>query len=120
MAERIDVLGADVARESGTVVLALLGRAARPEPRGAQLPNHIIGSLLWKYFPGLAMLDDDHTPSRGLTWEHYQQTKDGHDVTVTTRVITSFFGEKATKGIVKSTQKILSVTKHTLRYKAVM
>jgi hypothetical protein len=55
------------------------------------LPNHIIGSLLRKHFPGLAKPDDDHPPSPGLTWEHYQHTKDEHDVTMATRVIDVFF-----------------------------
>ncbi|XBI10352.1 hypothetical protein VPH35_137645 [Triticum aestivum] len=99
------------------------------QPKGARPPNHVIGSLLRKHFPGLSKPGDDDPLSPGLTWEHYLHNKDEHDVTMATRVINAFFqtfscvdGEqqKAIKGIVKSVRKILSDTKHTLQYKVVM
>jgi hypothetical protein len=55
------------------------------------LPNHVIGSLLRKYFPGLAKSGDKDPPSPGFSWEHYEYTKDEHDVTMAQRVIDGFF-----------------------------
>ncbi|KAE8770982.1 Glutamate decarboxylase 1 [Hordeum vulgare] len=99
------------------------------KPPKARLPNHVIGSLERKYFPGLAKPNDDDPTLPGLTWEHYQHTKDEHSVTMAAWVIDDSHeafscvdGEKdkATKSLVKSDRKILSDIKHTLRYKAVM
>ncbi|KAI4980441.1 hypothetical protein ZWY2020_020926 [Hordeum vulgare] len=57
------------------------------KPPKARLPNHVIGSLERKYFPGLAKPNDDDPTLPGLTWEHYQHTKDEHGVTMAARVI---------------------------------
>ena len=61
------------------------------QPKGARPPNHVIGSLLRKHFPGLSKPGDDDPPSPGLTWEHYLHNKYEHDVTMATRVINAFF-----------------------------
>ncbi|KAE8799655.1 Glutamate decarboxylase 1 [Hordeum vulgare] len=55
-----------------------------------RLLNHVIGSLVRKYFLGLAKSNDDDPPSPGFTWEHYQHTKDEHGVTMAARVIDGF------------------------------
>ncbi|KAE8774206.1 Glutamate decarboxylase 1 [Hordeum vulgare] len=98
------------------------------KPPKARLPNHVIGSLVRKYFPGLAKPNDDNPPSPGFTREPYQHTKDEHGVTMAARVIDGFHeafccvdGEKdkATKALVKSARKILSNVNHTLQYKVV-
>ncbi|KAE8803705.1 Glutamate decarboxylase 1 [Hordeum vulgare] len=103
------------------------------KPPKARLPNHIIGSLIRKYFPGLAKPNDDDPPSPGFIWEHNQHTKDEHGVTMVAQVVINYHmflyeafscvdGEKdkATKALLKSVRKILCDVKHTLRYKVVM
>jgi hypothetical protein len=55
-----------------------------------KLPPHIIGSLLRKYFPGLAKSGDDDPPSPGFSWEHYEYTKDESDVSMAKRVMEGF------------------------------
>ncbi|XBH98344.1 hypothetical protein VPH35_127870 [Triticum aestivum] len=60
------------------------------QPKGARPPNHVIGSLLRKHFPGLSKPGDNDPLSPGLTWEHYLHNKDEHDVTMATRVINAF------------------------------
>ncbi|KAI4992622.1 hypothetical protein ZWY2020_057864 [Hordeum vulgare] len=99
------------------------------KPPKVRLPNHVIGSLMRKYFPGLAKPNDDDPSSPGFTCEYYQHTKDEHGVAIAARVIDGFHeafscvdGEKdkATKSLMKSARKIFSDVKHTLRYNAVM
>ncbi|KAI5000632.1 hypothetical protein ZWY2020_005221 [Hordeum vulgare] len=91
-----------------------------PKPPEARLPNHVIDSLVRKYFTGLAKPNDQDPPSPGFTSKHYQHTKDEHGVTMAAWVIDGFHeafscvdGEKdkATKDLVKSFQKILSDVK---------
>ncbi|KAI5015294.1 hypothetical protein ZWY2020_056684 [Hordeum vulgare] len=96
------------------------------KPPKLGLLNHVIGSLVRKYFPGLAKQMMTTPPSLGFTWEHYQLTKDEHSVAMAARVIHGSTycvdGEKdkATKALMKSSRKILSDVKHTLQYQAVM
>ncbi|KAE8786035.1 glutamate decarboxylase 1 [Hordeum vulgare] len=72
------------------------------KPPKLGLLNHVIGSLVRKYFPGLAKQMMTTPPSPGSNY-----CVDGEK-------------DKATKALMKSSRKILSDVKHTLQYQAVM
>lgn len=62
-----------------------------------RMPNHMLGSLLKKHFPGLVQLKSDKPAMAGFTWEHHKAAKDKRDVSKAEHVCREFWNHFACK-----------------------